>query len=548
MKFIANLVLARKIAFGYIIIMVVATLSGLIVFYNLQRLKTIDSEISESNTKMIIKLKDYSFLVNESVKLANAWIYQPEKASKERLEAIQNKELLSSKEDILVLTSGLDQDSLKLLIDDLFVASLKLSGSEKSIMTTLASDESYSDDVAIDKAISTYDNDVNPTFADFGKKYALLLTALNNRQHQLTEVKASSHSFMSVSMVVVMITVVIVGFVATQLINKFVSKPINHLQKVIDLSSKGELVEVKKETRTDEIGKINNSIGELVKNLKEKTTFATAIGKGDYDKDLVLHSEADVLGKALIEMRNSLKYAQVEDKKRNWFNTGLANISEVLRKYQSDHEHLYDEVIRFVVKYLGANQGSFFELEHDGDAEFLTLKACYAYDRKKFLEKQLAVGEGLVGQSILEKSHIFLTKIPQNYTYITSGVGEATPSCVLIFPLIVNEKAYGVIEIASFKVLEKHEIDFALKIGESIASTVSAVKVNGMTQKLLEQARIKEEELRSQEEEMRQNMEELHATQEQLRRQELELVERHKAELEELRSFYEKKIASQMAA
>jgi PAS domain S-box-containing protein len=97
-------------------------------------------------------------------------------------------------------------------------------------------------------------------------------------------------------------------------------------------------------------------------------------------------------------------------------------------------------------------------------------------------------------------------------------LGDANPTSVLIVPLKLNEQIFGVVEIASFTEFRDFEMDFVQKIAESIASTISTVKVNARTQRLLEESQEMTEQMRAQEEEMRQNMEELQATQEEMQR------------------------------
>jgi PAS domain S-box-containing protein len=124
----------------------------------------------------------------------------------------------------------------------------------------------------------------------------------------------------------------------------------------------------------------------------------------------------------------------------------------------------------------------------------------------------------MVGQCFLEGETTYLTNIPSEYVHITSGLGETNPTTLLVVPLKINEEIVGVLELASIKPMEQHQIDFIERLAETVASSINSVKINESTRILLEQSQQQAEEMRAQEEEMRQNMEELQATQEQIHR------------------------------
>ncbi len=230
---------------------------------------------------------------------------------------------------------------------------------------------------------------------------------------------------------------------------------------------------------------------------------------------------------------SKLEEGQKEEKKRQWANEGLAKCIAIIRN-QHDLNALYNELISFIVKYVGATQGSLFLInENDPEDKYLELVAAYAYERKKFIQKRINIGDGLLGQCYLEKQRVYLKKIPQNYVTITSGLGTANPSTLLLVPLKSEDDVLGVIELASFKEFSDHEMHFVEMVGENMASTFHNIKINSRTKELLAASQQQTEEMRAQEEEMRQNMEELSATQEEMSRKEQEYVRRI-AELENM--------------
>ena len=318
--------------------------------------------------------------------------------------------------------------------------------------------------------------------------------------------------------------VIIILFFILRTQIKSITDPLNILVENINQLSKGNFAKRVNIEREDEIGNISSSVNILVDGLTRTSLFASEIGKGNLKADYIALGDNDHLGNALLSMRNNLNAVAEEDFKRNWATNGLAQMGDILRKQTDKEEELFFNVLSFIVTYLEANQGGLFILNKESDKDiYVELVASYAYNKRKYSKKRIDFGEGLVGQSIQEGDTIFLTEVPEEYVEITSGLGKANPRCILIVPLKVNEDIHGVVEIASFKILDNYKIEFVQKLAESIASTISNVKINIRTKLLLEQSQQQAEELKSQEEEMRQNMEELAATQEEMKRKSAEL-------------------------
>jgi PAS domain S-box-containing protein len=292
---------------------------------------------------------------------------------------------------------------------------------------------------------------------------------------------------------------------------------IERIKTYISSLSRGELPELQKPGNPDELGEIVRAINKLNSNLKSTAEFAINIGNGNFDYQFKSLSEKDKLGQSLSNMRGRLLEIAEEDKKRNWATEGFAKFGEILRANNDDLEKLCEQVLANLIKYLQANQGCLFILSQDGNPS-MELIAAYAYERNKFMQKKIAYGEGLAGQCWREKGTIFITDVPEDFVHITSGLGDASPRCILIVPLKSNDEIYGILEIASFHVLQDYQVSFVEKLGESIASTISTVKVNERTKKLLHESQKQAEQLRQQEEEMRKNMREMQATQEEMKR------------------------------
>lgn len=317
-------------------------------------------------------------------------------------------------------------------------------------------------------------------------------------------------------------------------INNSVISPLNRISSLCyEIITQGDFTKRIAYDKNDELGRIAYAINVLFESLENATESITAVGEGKLDVEFQ-HNDLireDRLMNALVEMRDKMLEVSEQDRQRNWVAEGTALFADILRK-NLDSDNFGYIIISNLVKYLEANQGALFIINDEDEYNtYLELTAAYAFGKRKYVEKNIEKGEGLIGEVYQEGVTIYLTEVPENYINITSGLGDSNPRAILITPLKMNEVLYGVVEIASFHPFEKYQIDFVNRLGESIATTFSSIKSNQKTQRLLEESVTLSERMRKQEAELRQEVEALKQEQQTLRLQ-MEAIDVQKSSLE----------------
>lgn len=261
--------------------------------------------------------------------------------------------------------------------------------------------------------------------------------------------------------------------------------------------------------------------------LKDQDTnknalFAKTIGEGDYNAPFTISDEDDVLGKSLLVMRDNLLANNKKESDQSWITKGKDEVSYILRLHNNLEELSYEVLVK-LIKYINIIQGALYIF--DEDKRTLKNLATYAYNRKKFINQEFRIGQGLIGQCAYEKDIVYRTDIPNEYVTITSGIlGDKKPKSLIIVPLITDEKLQGVIEFASLdNQIPEITIRFLREMGEIIARTIFNLRINQKTEQLLLEAQQMTQELKENEEELRQNAEEMRATHEELEKSNLKL-------------------------
>ncbi|MHC4212381.1 MAG: GAF domain-containing protein [Planctomycetota bacterium] len=358
------------------------------------------------------------------------------------------------------------------------------------------------------------------------------------------------------------------------LVSKII-RPLLALTTIAENISKGNLECEQISTGDDEIGQVNSSFEQVIKAFREVTTVceavsegdfsqtveirsehdvlgksinqmsktlqavvrqANAIADGDYSTEIVPTSEADQLGVALSSMTVKLRETIEENERENWLKTGLGELNETIRGEQ-DAVNLAQNIIAKLADYLNASVGAIYLREDD---DTLRMIGSYAYSKRKHISNDFKLGQGLVGQAALEKKSILVTEVPDDYTAIRSGLGEAHPRNLLVQPFLYENKLTGVIELGSFDKLSDLQLAFLEKASESIAIAIDSALSRTRMAELLEETQRQSEQLQNQQEELRATNEELEQQTEKLKKSE-EILKTQQEELESSNSELEEK-------
>ncbi|MCM3786347.1 response regulator [Neobacillus mesonae] len=223
---------------------------------------------------------------------------------------------------------------------------------------------------------------------------------------------------------------------------------------------------------------------------------------------------------------------------QSWLNANMARVTEMLRGIGSTQQVAQLFISEFA-PILSAKYGAVYLHDENKHPEELRRYGAYAFDdSNKDCSRSFKIGEGLVGQSALDRKVIELEKAPDGYLSIGSGLGSAKPASILIRPIVFEDEILGVVEIASLepfttiqKVLFEQLINNMGVIINNINRRMRVEELLRESQTLTEELQVQSEELQTQQEELRRSNESLGEQAEELKRSE-ELLQRQQEELE----------------
>ncbi|HET7452335.1 MAG TPA: response regulator, partial [Thermoanaerobaculia bacterium] len=270
---------------------------------------------------------------------------------------------------------------------------------------------------------------------------------------------------------------------------------------------------------------------------------ATAVTTGDLSRSITLEAAGEMaaLKDNINEMIRNLKDTTLKNSEQDWLKTNLAKFSRMLQG-QRDLLTVGRMILSELAPVVAAQQALFYTLDTSTPAPELRLLASYAASTPK---QVFRLGEGLIGQCALENQKILLPNVPKDFVRIASGLGDATPSHLIVLPIVFEGQVKAVLELATFEGFNPTHQAFLDQLTESIGIVLNTIEANTRTENLLQQSQSLARELQSQQLELQQTNQQLEEKAGLLAEQNAE-VERKNQEVEQARQALEEK-AKQLA-
>ncbi|QUQ62892.1 HAMP domain-containing protein [Kutzneria sp. CA-103260] len=294
--------------------------------------------------------------------------------------------------------------------------------------------------------------------------------------------------------------------------------------------------------------RLTENVNELALNLTRQVRaiaeVTSAVATGDLTRSITVEAQGEVaeLKDNINSMVRSLRETTRANEDQDWTNTNLARFSGLMQGHR-ELRIVAELIMNELTPLVDAQLGTFFLAELGEDGVTLRLVAGYGHSIDSSgtdsVPTEFRLGQSLVGQVASTKKVILVDRTPADYVRIASSLGSAGPANLIVLPIVFEDQALGVIELASFGRFTPVQRDFLEQLMETIGVNVNTIIANARTDSLLAESQRLTQELRARSEQLQEQQGELRRSNAELARQNRDIevknfeIEQARQELEE---------------
>lgn len=297
-----------KITFVFILVIVIVIANVCFNYFIIRKNKSRVEEMTQVINPYIESLEKFKLIVTESKMYATNWVYLQnsieDKANLDSLHKVYFPQLKKKLDDhMLRLNKQADSDSLV----NCFLKFFDLIKVEKEIMSTLTTFDDYENPQKKFKCEELVESEVLPRTQIIMNQLKGLITRNREEAARVNSEIQNDSTQMTNTMLLASVGLFVFIMIAVSFISGGIREPVLKMKNIIQQLARGELPREKIKANDDVIGEMVRSVNALSDSFAQTSVFATEIGKGNLTVQYDKLSENDLLGNALINMRDSLR-------------------------------------------------------------------------------------------------------------------------------------------------------------------------------------------------------------------------------------------------
>lgn len=297
-----------RITFAFALIIVIVIVNSVFNYYTINKSKAAIKGMTEVINPYVESLEEFNLVVTESKMYATNWVYlQNSVDDKKSLDSLHkfHYPLLKKQLDsyVVKLNKKADRDSLL----KVFSGFEELIGVEKEIMKTLVGFDDYENAGKKFAGEELIESEVLPRTRTIMRQ---LKSIIERNREEAARIKAGIESDsmrMMTMMMLASVGLLVFTILSVSFISGGIRKPVLRMKNIIQQLAKGELPKEKTHVQNDVIGEMAASVNALSDSFTQTSVFASEIGHGNLSVHYDKLGENDMLGNALIHMRDSLR-------------------------------------------------------------------------------------------------------------------------------------------------------------------------------------------------------------------------------------------------
>ncbi|GAA2460103.1 HAMP domain-containing protein [Streptomyces glaucus] len=255
---------------------------------------------------------------------------------------------------------------------------------------------------------------------------------------------------------------------------------------------------------------VNELAGNLTRQVRAIAEVASAVAEGDLTRSITVEASGEVaeLKDNINSMVESLRETTRANQEQDWLKTNLARISSLMQGHR-DLPVVAELIMDELVPLVSAQYGAFYLAEDGESGPELRLVGSYGYPDDDARPTRIPFGRTLVGQAARSRRTITVDELPPDYVTISSGLGQVTPTALVLLPIVFEDQVLAVIELASVTRFTQIHHDFLAQLMETIGVNVNTIVANARTDELLVESQRLTAELQARSAELQVQQEEL---------------------------------------